>query len=126
MAMFIASRETLDLIDHVSRITGEGAETVVAIAVRERRDLLDEAEAELRRRSEVYAVVKDLGAEFREAGIPSIDHGESLYDKNGLPREGEVTDYELRFYFPERYTLPEDMNGGEAWRSKSKHPKPSK
>jgi hypothetical protein len=36
-----------------------------------------------------------------------VDHGELLYDENGLPREGELTEYELRFYFPERYTPPE-------------------
>jgi hypothetical protein len=87
--------------------------------------LRDEVEAELKRRAEVYALVNELGAMFREAGIPSVDHGALLYDENGLPREGELMEYELRFYFPEHYTLPEDVDGGEAWHSRSKHPKPS-
>jgi hypothetical protein len=87
--------------------------------------LLHEAEAELERRKEISVLVRNLGAMFREPGNSSVDHGELLYDENGLPREGELSDYELRFYFPEHYTLPEDMDGGEAWRSRSKHPKPS-
>lgn len=121
--MRIESPETLHLIEQISKITGESVETVVAVAVRENLDLLNEAEAQLR--TEVYVLVKELGAAFREAGIASIDHGELLYGEDGLPREGELTEYELRFYFPERYTLPESMDGGEAWRSRSKHPKPS-
>ena len=125
MALIIDSPETLEVIDQISKITGESPETVVAAAVRERLALLDEAEAELERRKEIYALVKELGAMFREAGITSVDHGELLYDESGLPREGELTDYELRFYYPERYTHPEDMDGGEAWRFRSKYPKPS-
>ena len=125
MVIIIESPDTLEVIEQISRISGESAETVVAAAVREQLALLDEAEAELQRRAEVYALVKELGAMFREAGITSVDHGELLYDENGLPREGELTDFELRFYFPERYTLPEDVDGGETWRSRSKHPKPS-
>lgn len=108
-----------------ARRTGDGAETVVAVAVRERLELLDEAEAEAQRWREVNALVKDRGAAFREAGITSVDHGELLYDENGLPREGEFSEFELRFYYPERYTLSEDLDGGEAWRSRSKHRKPS-
>jgi hypothetical protein len=80
---------------------------------------------EAQRRADVYALVKELGAAFREAGITSVDHGELLYDENGLPREGELSEYELRFYYPERYTLPEDVDGGEAWRSRSKDQRPS-
>jgi hypothetical protein len=81
--------------------------------------------AEAQRRADVYALVKELGAAFRDAGITSVDHGELLYDENGLPREGELSEYELRFYNSERYTLPEDVDGGEAWHSRSKDLRPS-
>jgi hypothetical protein len=75
-------------------------------------DWRDDVEAELKRRAKVYALVKELGAMFQEAGIPSVDHGEWLDDENGVPWEGELSEYEPRFYFPERYTLP-DGDGQE-------------
>lgn len=108
MVLIIESPETLDVIDQISKTTGERAETVVALAVRGRLALLDDAEAELQRRMEIYVLVKELGGAFRAAGMTSVDHGELLYDENGLPREGELTEYELRFLFPERYTLPQN------------------
>ncbi len=55
----------------------------------------------------------------------SVDHGELLYGEDGLPREGELSEVELEFHFPERYILPKGMDGGEPWRFRSKHPKPS-
>jgi hypothetical protein len=125
MTLRIESPQILRLINQISALTGEGAETVVAVALRERLELLDEAEAEAQRWREVYALVRELGATFREAGISSVDHGELLYDENGFPREGELSEYELRFYYPERYTLADDVDGGEAWRSRSKDQKPS-
>ena len=82
--------------------------------------------AEAQRRTDVYALVKELGAAFREVGITSVDHSELLYGENGLPQEGELSEYELRFYNLERYALPEAVDGGEAWRSRSKDQKPSK
>jgi hypothetical protein len=113
MMLTIASPATLEIIDRISHITGESAETAVAVAVREHMAFLDEVDAELERRRDIYALVKELGAAFREAGIPAVDIGELLYDERGLPREGELTEYELRFYFPERYAHPEDGDGGE-------------
>ncbi len=125
MALKIESPEILHLIEQISKITGESAETVVAVAVRERLHVFDEAEAVARRRAEVYALVKKLQARFQEVGIPFIDHGELLYGEDGLPRRGELSVEEIRFYFPKRYTLPACTDRGEAWLSKSKRPKPS-
>ena len=125
MALQIQSPETLRLVEELAQLTGESAETVVAAAAREKLALLDEAVAEMQRRAEVYALVKELGVAYRDAGITSVDHDELLYDENGLPREGNLSEYELRFYVPEHYTLPEVNDGGEAWCSRSMPLKPS-
>jgi len=110
MALLIEAPETIHLIDEVSKLTGESAETVITVAVREQLALLDEVDAEVQRRAEIYALVKELGTALRETGIPTVDHGELLYDENGLPREGDLSEYELRFYFPGRYTRSEDTD----------------
>ncbi|MDQ3226822.1 MAG: type II toxin-antitoxin system VapB family antitoxin [Chloroflexota bacterium] len=67
-------------------MTGESAETIVQVAVREQLALLDEVEAEVQRRAEVYALVKSRQASFKEHPEAAVDHGELLYGEDGLPR----------------------------------------
>ena len=107
MVLRIDNPETLRLVEELTRRTGQSAERVIEVALRERRARLRTPEEEAQRRARVYAIVKDLQAQFKASGLPPIDHGELLYDENGLPREGELSEVELRFYFPERYTSPE-------------------
>ena len=108
MALQIETPETIRRIEELARRTGQSAELAVDTAVRERLARLRTPEEEAERRAEVYAIVQDLQASYKASGLPLVDHGELLYDENGLPREGELTEYELRFYYPERFTLPDD------------------
>jgi hypothetical protein len=81
--------------------------------VREYRARLRTPEEEARRWNELQALADSLAARFKAPGRPLVDHGELLYDENGLPREGELSDVELRYYYPERYSSPEGSDDGE-------------
>ena len=107
MALQIEAPETIRLIRELARRTGQSEERVVDTAVGERLARLRTPEEEEERRDRVYAIVQDLQARFKASRLPLVDHGELLYDENGLPREGELAEYELRFSFPERYTRPD-------------------
>jgi antitoxin VapB len=102
--------ETIRLIEELSRRTGQSAERVVEVALAERLVRLRTPEEEEQRRARLQAIVESLQAQFKASGLPMIDHGELLYDEDGLPREGELSEVELRFYFPERYTPPGSTN----------------
>ncbi len=104
MALHIEAPETIRLIRELARRTGQSEERVVDTAVRERLARLRTPEEKEERRAKVYAIVQNLQARFKATGLPLVDHGELLYDENGLPREGEFTEYELRYDFLERYT----------------------
>jgi hypothetical protein len=125
MALQIEAPETIRLVEELARRTGEGAETVVQIALQERLARLRTPEEEAARRARVYALIDELAGYRKDAPEMTTDHGELLYGEDGLPREGELSEYELKFYNLERYTLPEDVDGGEAWRSRSKDQRPS-
>lgn len=86
MVLQIEAPETIQLIERLSHMTGESAETTVEIALRERLDRLRSSAEEAQRRSEVYALVKELGALFRETPTLVTDPGELLYGEDGLPR----------------------------------------
>jgi hypothetical protein len=79
-------RETIRLIEELPLRTGESPETAVQVAMRERfaRFRLPEEEAE--RRAEVYALVRELQAIFKEHPEAIVDHGELLYGEDGLPK----------------------------------------
>ena len=107
MVLHICKPETIQVIEEISRRTGKSAERVVETDVYEYRARLETPEEKARRWEHVQALADSLAARFEASGAPAIDHGDLLYDENGLPREGELSEVELRFYFPERYTSPE-------------------
>ena len=86
MALLIETPETLRLIEELARRTGEGAETVVQVALRERLARLRTPEEEAERRARVYALVHQLQASFKEHPEAAVDHGDLLYGADGLPR----------------------------------------
>lgn len=86
MALQIEAPETIRLIEDLARRTGEGAETVVRVAVQERLARLRTPEEEAKRRADVYALVRELNALFKENPEAIIDHAELLYGEDGLPR----------------------------------------
>lgn len=86
MALQIEAPETIRKIEELARRTGKSAETAVENAVRAELDRLQEFEEEAQRRAEIYALMKELGALFRETPELVTDPGELLYDENGLPK----------------------------------------
>lgn len=106
MTFQINNPETIRAIRERAQRTGQSVDRVVDDAVRVRLARLRTPEEEEERRAKVYAIVQDMQARFKASGLLPVDHGELLYDERGLPREGELTEYELRFYCPERFTPP--------------------
>jgi hypothetical protein len=86
MALQIKAPETIRLVEELARRTGEGAETVVQVALQERLARLRTPEEEAERRARVYALVHELAGYFKEAPEMITDHGELLYGEDGLPR----------------------------------------
>jgi hypothetical protein len=86
MALQIEAPGTIRKIEELARRTGKSVETAVENAVRAELDRLQEAEEDEQRRAEIYALMKELGAFFRETPDLITDPGELLYDENGLPR----------------------------------------
>jgi hypothetical protein len=43
-------------------------------------------EARIARKAELKALADSLAARFRASGQPLIDHGDLLYDEDGMPR----------------------------------------
>jgi hypothetical protein len=86
MALQIEAPETIRVIEDLARRTGESDETAVHVAVLERLARLRTPEEEAARREEVYALVHEIAGYFREAPDMITDHGELLYDENGLPK----------------------------------------
>jgi hypothetical protein len=86
MALQIEAPETIRMIEDLARRTGEGAETVVRVAVQERLARLRTPEEEAERRARVYETVRELNAIFKEHPDAITDHGELLYGEDGLPR----------------------------------------
>ena len=86
MALQINAPETIRLVEELARRTGEGAETVVQVALQERLARLRTPEEEAERRARVYALVRQLQAEFKKHPEAIVDHGELLYGEDGLPK----------------------------------------
>ena len=85
MAPQIEAPETIRLVEELARRTGEGAETVVQVALREQLARLRTPE-EAEQRARVYALVHNLAAAIKESGVPLEDPDELLYGEDGLPR----------------------------------------
>jgi len=86
MALQIQTPETIRLVEELAWRTGESAEAVVEIAVREWLDRLQALEARKKREAELQALADSLAARFKASGQPLIDHSDLLYGEDGLPR----------------------------------------
>jgi hypothetical protein len=86
MVLQIDAPEAISLIERISELTGESAETTVEVALRERLDRLRDPDEESARRAKVQALVDDIAARFKTSDQPYIDHGDLLYGEDGLPR----------------------------------------
>ena len=86
MTVEIVTPHLVQLIEDLTRLTGESPETAVEIALRERLHRLETPEAKEQRLARVYALVQELQAHFKEHPEAPVDHGELLYGEDGLPR----------------------------------------
>jgi antitoxin VapB len=84
MALNIKNPETYKLAQELSKQTGETMTDAVTIAVRERLERVRHARRGTRLKR-LQRIVDDLAPRFKEP-FKSIDHGDLLYDENGMPK----------------------------------------
>ena len=83
MSLNIKNEETHHLVVELAQLTGESQTTAVTVAVRERLERLRAARgASLADR--LLAIGEDTARRLREP-FRSAEHGDLLYDENGLP-----------------------------------------
>lgn len=88
MSINIKDKDTCQLARELAHITGEPMDEAIATAIKERleRELRNRnVEARLR---ELRAISERCGRLLRDAppGPSAVDHGDLLYDENGLPK----------------------------------------
>lgn len=83
MSLNVKNPEAHELARELAALTGESMSSAVTLAVRERRDrvLADRSGGLVEHMLEIG---RDCAARLPEH-VRSIDHGELLYDENGLP-----------------------------------------
>jgi len=83
MSLNVKNPEAHELARELAELTGESMSSAVTVAVRERRDrvLADRSGGLVQRMLEIG---RDCAGRLPER-VRTIDHGELLYDKNGLP-----------------------------------------
>ncbi len=82
MGLNIKNDETYRLVAELAKLTGETLTGAVTQAVRER---LDRLRRDRRLADRLLLIGKDCAARLREP-FRSADHGDLLYDEDGLPR----------------------------------------
>jgi antitoxin VapB len=84
MSLNIKKEETHRLVRQLAGLTGESMTAAVEQAVRERLDRIrsDRGEGMAAR---LLKIGKECAAHLKEP-YRSVDHGEMLYDENGLPK----------------------------------------
>lgn len=83
MSLNIKSLEAVTLVHRLSSLTGENKTQAVLVAVRERLDRVRRAQDQADLAADLMGIGKRC-AEHRPAD--QLDHGEFLYDDEGLPR----------------------------------------
>jgi hypothetical protein len=86
MALQIQTPTAVRAVEELSEITGETVDNAVEIAARERIERLRLSDEEAQRRAEIYALVRQLQAMFKEHREIETDHGILLYGEDGLPK----------------------------------------
>ena len=82
MNIYIKDEETCRQADELARLTGETATDAITAALRERLEREREIAERLRRMREIS---KRVSRQLRP-GPSAVEHGDFLYDENGLPR----------------------------------------
>ena len=84
MSLNIKSEEAHRLAHELARLTGESMTAAVTQAMRERLDRVRRERA-VGLADRLLAIGKDCAAHLKEP-FRTVDHGDLLYDENGLPR----------------------------------------
>jgi len=83
MSLNVKNQEAHELARELAQLTGESMSSAVTIAVRERRDrVLADRSGSLTER--MLEIGRDCAGRL-PIDVQRIDHGELLYDENGLP-----------------------------------------
>ncbi|HUZ72951.1 MAG TPA: type II toxin-antitoxin system VapB family antitoxin [Stellaceae bacterium] len=85
MSLNIKNDEADRLARELAELTGETVTTAVTTALRERLAVVRRARRETGLAERLLAIGATCAARFKEP-YRSSDHGELLYDENGLPR----------------------------------------
>jgi antitoxin VapB len=83
VGLSIEDEETQQLVRELAALTGESQTTAVTVAVRERLEQVRRLRA-ASLSDRVLAIGRDTAQRLAEPGR-SVDHGELLYDEDGLP-----------------------------------------
>jgi antitoxin VapB len=84
MSLNIKSEEAHRLAQELARLTGESMTAAVTQAMRERLDRVRRERA-VSLADRLLAIGKDCAAHLKEP-FRTVDHGDLLYEKSGLPR----------------------------------------
>jgi antitoxin VapB len=84
MSLNIKNEETNRLAHELAAVTGETLTTAITVAVRQRLERLQRSQADsLSER--LLKIGKDCALRLKEPFL-TVDHGDLLYDENGLPK----------------------------------------
>ena len=82
MSLNIENEETCRLAGELAELTGETVTEAIAVAVRERL----ERQREIAERLKRMRAISKRAAKLLRPGPSAVEHGDWLYDENGLPR----------------------------------------
>jgi len=85
MSLNIKNEETYRLVRELADLTGESMTGAVTEAVRERLERLRQAEGREGMAERIHAIAADMRARLPDDFF-DIEHGDLLYDENGLPK----------------------------------------
>ena len=85
MSLNIKDREVYDLASELARLTGKSMTAVVRDALRQQREQVERQQQKDIRVAELMAIAARCAAHIN-APAAAIDHGDMLYDEQGLPQ----------------------------------------
>ena len=85
MSLNIKNEETCRLAGELARLTGETMTGAITVALRERLDRVHLPSHPIMTVEEMLAFGRETAAMLND-GPSAVEHGEFLYDENGLPK----------------------------------------
>lgn len=85
MGLNIKNDETCSLARELATLTGESMTGAITVALRERLEREQRRHSMEARAGELRAIAERC-AKLMGPGLPSVEHGDMLYDDQGLPK----------------------------------------